>query len=249
MTSITPILEPIQDKIYWNSRDLLTIHELSYLLFDAEPYPYELHVTLVSEFEKYYPRKPTSAEHKDSLNKFVEFMREYCKVAIHAKSLPTETTDQTHVAWYYQEYKENIASLAYEPKFLISWIKERSFTIPSWFNPRESIHERDRKPKILQLNNNEIMIDGWLNIRKIESTKLILAIENYVTKMHNKEVKKIESSDAVKAGLVERFGEYGVTDVMARTIDECSRHDSKANNPPTGARKKTIFFQHLTVEN
>jgi len=61
--------------------------------------------------------------------------------------------------------------------------------------------------------------------------------------MHNKEGKKIESSDSVKAELVERFKEYGVTEAMARTIDECSRHDSKANTPPRGAHKKTIFFQ------
>lgn len=238
-----PVVEPIRDKIYWNSRDLLTIHELSYLLFEAEPYPYELHVTLVSEFEKYYPRKPTSPNYQDSVDKFVELMCGYNKIAVHAKSLPTEITDQTHVAWYHQEYKENVASLGYEPRFLISWIKERGFTIPSWFNPIESIYESQRKPKMQQFDNSQIMVDGWVNVRKIESTKLILAIENYVTKMHNKEVKKIESSDAVKAEMVARFGAYGVTEAMARTIDECSRHDSKANNPPNGAHKKTIFFQ------
>ncbi len=238
-----PIVEPVEDKVYWNSRDLLTVHELSYLLLETEPNPYDLHVDLVAEFEKYYPEKLTSPDYQDSLDKFKEIMRGYCKIAVHAKSLPTETTDETHVAWYHQEYKENIASLGYEPKFLISWIKERGFTIPSWLNPRESIHERQRKPKILQLDNNEIIVDGWLNVRKVESTKLVLAIENYVTKMHNKEIKKIESSDAVKADMVKRFGEYGVTEAMASIIDECSRHDSKANNPPTGARKKTIFFQ------
>ena len=89
----------------------------------------------------------------------------------------------------------------------------------------------------------EIMRDGLVDVRKIMSTKLVLAIENYVLNMNGVAVNKIPSSSAVERELIDKYGSDGVTEAIARSINEGSRHDAKAKVDLSSAREKTIFFQ------
>ena len=113
-------------------------------------------------------------------------LSDFYKIEDHAKSLPRNGTHQTHVAWNYQEGKNQMGSFGYEPRFLIKWIEARGYKMPSWFKPIESIYQHQREIKSSKFDDSQLLVDGWVNVRKIESTKLVLAIESYIVNMADK---------------------------------------------------------------
>lgn len=130
----------------------------------------------------------------------------------------------------------------FKSQSLIEYAVRMKWNFPEEFNSKTDSNIKSEMNLRSHFKDGEIMIDGIIDVRQIESTKLVLALENYMINMRL-DSKKIPASEAVKQALVSKYGIDGVSAAMARTIDECSRHDSKSNNPPKNARKKTIFFQ------
>lgn len=125
---------------------------------------------------------------------------------------------------------------------LIEYAQQMKWNFPDELKSEVDTNIRTEANLRSHFKDGEIMVDGIIDVRQIESTKLVLALENYMINMRQHS-KRIPSTDSVKHELVSKYGKDGVSETMARTIDECSRHDSKSKNPPTSARKKTIFFQ------
>lgn len=137
-------------------------------------------------------------------------------------------------------YKDDPSTFNYDftKESLIEYAVQMKWNLPEEFHNNTEAKQNIRS----YFRDGEIMVDGVIDVRKIQSTKLVLALENYIIHMRQ-DSKKIPSTESVKKELVSNYGQDGVTEAMARIIDECSRHDTRANNPPKSAREKTIFFQ------
>lgn len=125
---------------------------------------------------------------------------------------------------------------------LIDFAVRMQWNLPEEFNSKDDNNIKEEAKLRSYFKDGEMMIDGIIDVRQIESTKLVLALENYILNMRG-DSKRIPSTESVKTELVSKYEEDGVSVAMARTIDECSRHDSRSNSPPKSARKKTIFYQ------
>lgn len=130
----------------------------------------------------------------------------------------------------------------FKSQSLIEYAVRMKWNLPEEFNSKVDSNIKTEMNLRSHFKDGEIMIDGIIDVRQIESTKLVLALENYMIYMRL-DSKRIPATEAVKQELVLKYGIDGVSATMARTIDECSRHDSKSKNPPKSAREKTIFFQ------
>lgn len=118
-------------------------------------------------------------------------------------------------------------------KSLIQLSKDKKLNIPIELSEDS---EKSNTSKLgTPFGENEIIKDGLLNLSKIESTKLLLAIENYALNMFGKSKNEIPKAVIIKNELMAK---YDLTEPVARQISECSHHDFKVKNPLTSARKK-----------
>ena len=134
-------------------------------------------------------------------------------------------------------------NVKFQTQILIDFAARMKWNLPEEFNSNTDSNIKSETNLRSHFKDGVIMVDGIIDVRQIESTKLVLAIENYVVSMNGKDKDDIPSNDSIKLDLVTKYGKDGVTDSIARTIDECSRHDSRVKSPPKSARGKTIFFQ------
>lgn len=118
-------------------------------------------------------------------------------------------------------------------KSLIQLSKDKGFNIPIELS--EDSEQSNTSKLVTPFSENEIIKDGLLDLSKIESTKLLLAIENYALNMFGKNKNEIPKSVIIKNELMAK---YDLTEPVARQISECSHHDFKVKNPLTSARKK-----------
>lgn len=230
----------VEDKVFWNSRDLWTGHELVYLSFGIEPISFELHQEIIKQFDKLYPEKPLSDKYQACIDKFEDIISIYYKIKEHAKSLPNKATQDTYTCWYHDDCEEKFGGVAYESKFLVNWLQERGYIMPAWINPKKSIYQQQREctkveSKTPDFDSSQIMMNGWFNTNICEAVKLVALTEAYAhVYMKNKERnKKNLSSGEIKDFILKHYDvvdtngsieEEGRAERFAKSVSEIATH-------------------------
>lgn len=264
------LLKPITSS-RWIKRPQVTALEFGFILSGYEPIPDQFLSKVVEELQTtLYHIKPASFRNMYSSEGFIKSVRERFpgikgeaevieKILQQAQALLDclEIINRGMIAMP-REYQAcfSIEQGTFKEKlwrfeFLIYWAKhEVNIQVPheliqldESFELQKELDSKTKNELRQAFGKDQIMVDGLIDVRKIMSTKLVLALENYVLNMYGKEINQIPSSSAVEAELVDKYGDDGVTETIARSINECSRHDAKAKVPLSNARKKTIFFQ------
>ena len=265
------LLKPIHFN-RWANRRYITALEFGFILSRYQPIPNEFLSKVVEELQIVLHGINRQTSFQDIADRaFIQSVNELCPHVASEKDAKEKILVQAHelldcleiinrgMITMPEEYKScfsleqgTFKENLWQFEFLIHWIKQESnikipdelIELDKEFELQKELNNKIYKNNLREIfGKDQIMNDGLIDVRKIMSTKLVLALENYVLNMHEKEINTIPSSSAVEADLVDKYKNYGVTETIARNINECSRHDAKAKIPLGNVRKKTIFFQ------